>query len=351
MTDKNNGTVNQGTSHLPSLDELNNRFKPQPPKPETPDISKMSESEDKPVTPVTTDAQVSQDYVAPTHSSDTYLSNSQGLSGQELNDPNQIKVTIADKSSPIIVLFGPPSCGKTMTLVRLTRYLRDIGVSVDPVTSFRPSYDDHYTDMCENFSEMVASDDAADSTSSINFMLVRVMINQRTVCQILEAPGEYYFSPDRPNAPFPRYVNNIINSDNRKIWIFMVEPAQTNKRMGEMQRNLYVERINKVASKMRPRDSALFLFNKIDETGFVRSQGNVNIGSAIKEMKDLYPGITSRFRNVNPLTSWFSPEKFSFIPFHTGDYSRTQTGTLTYDQGPDIYPRRLWETIRKFIRG
>ena len=55
-----------------------------------------------------------------------------GLTASEINDPNSIKVTIADPKTPIVVLYGPPSCGKTMTLVRLTRYLNSKGYSVVP---------------------------------------------------------------------------------------------------------------------------------------------------------------------------------------------------------------------------
>ena len=45
-----------------------------------------------------------------------------GLSKEEYEDPNQIRVTIADAKAPLIILFGPPACGKTMTLVRLARW-------------------------------------------------------------------------------------------------------------------------------------------------------------------------------------------------------------------------------------
>ena len=33
----------------------------------------------------------------------------EGLTSEELNDPNKISVTIADKDAPIVVLFGPPA--------------------------------------------------------------------------------------------------------------------------------------------------------------------------------------------------------------------------------------------------
>ena len=64
-----------------------------------------------------------------------------GLTAEELKDPNKISVTIADKDAPIVVLFGPPACGKTMTLVRLTRFLRENGYTITPIRTFRPNYD------------------------------------------------------------------------------------------------------------------------------------------------------------------------------------------------------------------
>ena len=156
-----------------------------------------------------------------------------GMTLEEISDPSKIKVSIADYDTPFVVLFGPPSCGKTMTLVRLARYLRKQTYTVEIVRSFRPAYDNKYKELCDNFDKLIESDEAAKSTADINFMLVKVFYRSKPICQILEAPGEAYFMPSEPNKDFPRYVNAIINHNNRRIWIVLVEPDSTNANMDD----------------------------------------------------------------------------------------------------------------------
>ena len=277
--------------------------------------------------------------------------NTNGLSEEELNDANNINVTIADYKTALIILFGAPSCGKTMTLVRLTRYLQSKGYTVQPETSFRPSYDTNYKTMCDNFDLMINSEDAAQSTSKISFMLVQVMQKGRPLCQILEGPGEYYFNPGDPKAAFPRYVNAIINSNNRKIWAIMLEPDSTNNRMDVEERKNYVNKIHKLKSKIRPQDKIMFVFNKIDETPFVIGPGKINYKETMERAKFLYPNIFVPFANENPITKWFAPNNFDFVAFQTGDFSEAADGTLTFEEGHEVYPRKLWEIIQKRIRG
>lgn len=271
-----------------------------------------------------------------------------GLTKEETKDPNEISITIADQNTPIVVLFGPPSCGKTMTLVRLTRYLRDIGFSVEPVSSFRPSADVHYAKMCREFPGMIGSSDAANSTKNISFMLVRVLDSVgRVKCQILEAPGEYYYNPDDPEEPmadFPRYVNAIKNSSNRKIWCYMVEPKW---QYADQCRN-YVAKIHTLKRTMRPTDKAIFIFNKIDLTPFVITPGQVNIKSARTEIENLYPGIFNPFK-VRGIFG--TSDNFELVPFHTGDYSKKISGGYSFTEGPIEYPTKLWNTIQNLIRG
>ena len=177
-------------------------------------------------------------------------------------------------------------------------------------------------------------------------MLVEVLNNGKSLCQILEAPGEYYFDPLNPHNPFPNYVNTIINSTNRKIWCVFVEPDWEN----DPDRRNYSTRIHQLKKRMRPKDKTIFVFNKIDKTDYVIAPGRINVSQARKNVSDLYPDIFVPFRNMNPITRFFSEWRCDFVPFQTGDFTQSATD-LTYQQGPEEYPAILWNTICKHIRG
>ena len=269
-----------------------------------------------------------------------------GLSEAELSDPKSIRVTISDPNAPLVILFGPPACGKTMTLVRMTRFLQSEGYTVSPIRTFRPSFDANYKEICDNFNQTMNSDDAAESTDRVSFMLVEVIKNGRRICQILEAPGEYYFNPKKPNAPFPSYVNTIISSSNRKVWTIMVEPDW----MDPADRANYVNRIKRLKQNMRSKDSVVFVFNKIDLTNFVHGVGSINTKAAITEVNYQYPGIFVPFQNQNPITKLWKEYNCEFIPFQTGYYTKAVNG-LTYQEGPREYCVKLWKCIMNKITG
>lgn len=270
-----------------------------------------------------------------------------GLSAEELSDANAIRITIDDPNTPIVVLFGPPTSGKTMTLIRLTRYLTQHGYEVTPVRTFRPSFDSHYAKMCDGFNTMVNSDEAAKGTDNISFMLVKVLKKGKPICQILEAPGEGYYLPKADTGNFPKYVNNVINNKNRKIWLFVVEPDW----LDEADRQGYAAKIKKLSTKMHRTDKVIFLCNKIDKTPFVLGSGHTNISEARKHIKNQYAGIFEPFHNENPITRFFSEYSCQFIPFSTGDYNERIDGGISYEAGDDCYPRKLWDTILSIRKG
>lgn len=271
-----------------------------------------------------------------------------GLSELEKQDPNKIIVTISNQKVPLVVLFGPPACGKTMTLVRLTRYLQCEGYIISPIRTFRPASDTNYDDICRNFDVMINSNNAAASTNRVSFMLVDVLNkNGRSLCQILEAPGEHYFDLKEPNKEFPAYVNTIIQSSNRKIWMIMLEPEWEDTQ----DRKNYVTKITRLKSRMRPCDNVVFVYNKIDKTLFVRNIGNVNCEAAIRKTEEEFPNIFKPFENLNPITKFISKYRCEFVPFQTGTYTDTEDGGRTYQEGPREYCAKLWSVLLKKNRG
>ncbi len=275
----------------------------------------------------------------------TVASSTAGLSQTEMQDPNKITVTVSDEKTPLVILFGPPACGKTMTLVRMTRFLKDKkDYTIKPDETFRGAEDEHYAEMCENFNEMITNESAAKSTSRLSFMLVKVFNKSgKPICQILEAPGEYYFDPGKtqPNTQFPTFVNTIINGNYRKIWLFMVEPNWKSYK----DRKGYSNRIAFLKRKMDQKDKVIFVLNKIDmEDQLVIGRGKVNISEARQSVERNYEGIFNPFKNQNPVTKLWKAYNCDFVPFQTGDYVESMDG-LVWQPGTDTYCEALWNCI------
>lgn len=257
------------------------------------------------------------------------------------NNPNSITVSISDKTTPIVVLYGPPQCGKTMTLVRLTRFLKDKGFQVVPDKTFRDSQDKGYNLLCENFNDIISSNDAADSTAAISFMLVKILHKGHPVCQILEAPGEHYFNLGKSSNSYPPYISRIMNSNNRKIWAIMLEPNWENEEI----RRGYVDNIKYLFRKLNGKGKFLFVYNKIDMSNALTKS------DTIKEVADTFPGIFEPFRNMNPISRFWKKYNCDVVRFTTGDYAKVLGGGQTYTPSEDSYPSALWNSLLKYIRG
>ena len=214
---------------------------------------------------------------------------------EEIHDVNNITVTIPDASTPIVVFFGSPASGKTLTLLRMIRFLEQNNYQVVPEALFRPQTDKHYTKMCAGLKDMAYSTYAPGGTDIISFMLVKVLDSiGRPLCQILEAPGEHYFD-GHASLEFPTYINAIRTCMNKKIWVFFVEQDWGSN---QEERNLYAQKICSMQGLISPQDRVVFLFNKADKHRHqYKPNGEPNKQVFFTNIKQQYPGIFARYQN------------------------------------------------------
>ena len=270
-----------------------------------------------------------------------------GLTMDEEKDPNRIQVVISDPA-PVIILFGARASGKTMTLVRLTRWLKANGYQVEPERNFRPSNSEFYRRMCDSFDKNVNSDYAAGRNQVLNFMLVKVMNRYgEPICQILEAPGEHYFDDQFPNREFPLYINKICTIDNPKTWMFIVE---SNWKDASDRQN-YANKIIRMQSIIEPSDRVIFTCHKADLQRALFEAGRPNEKQFFRNIKHQYPGIFSRYENKNPITRLWRKYNFDFVVFSAGLFNETAGGEQSYTPSNDRYPATLWKSIMKTVRG
>lgn len=263
---------------------------------------------------------------------------------QENHTYPQFDFEIVDPYTPIAILYGARGSGKTMTWIRLTRYLEAQGYRVVPDPLFRPSYDKKYTEQCKKFWDI-----CYNAPCNIDYMLLRVMDKRgRSICQLLKLPGEFYFNPSdlQLNCSTSPALEKLINLRNPKIWIFMLELDVWN----DETRTKYVERIRYFVYGERI-CNAILTCPKIDIHQVLFARHNFpEIPKLFKRLKDQYPGIFSLFLNRNPFTRFFKKYTCSLIPFSAGHFDQKEDGRLAYIQGSDIYPKLLCKAIIKAIR-
>lgn len=257
-------------------------------------------------------------------------------------------ITISDEKAPIIMLFGPRSSGKTMALIRLSRYLRKLDYAINTDFIFRSTSD--YHDKCKKFMDDINTDNALPGTAYTDFLLLQVSKKGRTICQFLEAPGEHYFDPSNISANnFPPYMTQIIHAlPNRRIWVFI---AETQWEVSPKTRQAYINRIRSCKNILvNKKDRCVILYNKIDRDEALFENGTILTHAAEIKMRNEYSGLADVFKNTHPITSLFRSYNYEFVPFCTGYYSGISTG-LSYTESNDMYPKLLWKVLYKCIRG
>lgn len=262
----------------------------------------------------------------------------------EIRDVNNIIVTIPDSKTPIVVFFGSQASGKTLTLLRMIRFLEQNNHQVVPEAVFRPQTDRHYAKMCAGLKTMAYSQYAPGGTDIISFMLVKVLDSiGNPICQILEAPGEHYFD-GRATTTFPTYINAIRTSPNRKVWVFFVEQDWGSN---QNERDLYAQKICNMQNLISPADKVVFLFNKSDKFRHqYKPNGEPNMQVFYTNIKNQYPGIFACYQNTGFFSKLlFGANNFNAVCFSSGVFNGTSDGREVWTPEKDWYCSELWKQI------
>lgn len=286
------------------------------------------------------------DTIGPTPS--TAQHNIPGLSEEEILNVNAIQVTIPDTQTPIVVFFGAPSSGKTMALIRMIRWAESHGLTVLPERVFRPAHDKHYQRMCDNLQNLVYSPNAPSGNDIISFMLVKILDDHgRTLCQILEAPGESYFDATNPTADFPTYIQQIINGPNRKKWVFFCEKDWGGTQQVRTEYAMAIRRMQTNINRLGKRSEVVFLFNKADKFPQYYDKSGYPIGNRFfQDISNQYPGIFDNYRNEGLMKVLHGPYAFKALCFSVGSFTMVDEFTKTWIQGDDWYCEQLWKVIK-----
>lgn len=265
-------------------------------------------------------------------------------SEQEIIVPDDISVHIADKKTPLMMLIGPAAVGKTMTMVRLVRFLCEQGYVVLPDRNFRPISDTGYGRLCDNFQELINSAYAANGTGQQDCLLIKIHDNTgRSVLQIVDAAGEFYYN-ESENKSIPPFLSQLFHSSNPIIWLIMVEPYWRDS----AHRYKNVEKIRDLKRMFfRPKDKVILVCNKADKLPFYQNK-IANFSPFLKQIREDYPGLVEMFKNSNPITRCFCKYNCSLVPFSTGLYSQSFNGSMIYTPSSSDFPRSLWKEIRKY---
>lgn len=294
------------------------------------------------------------------HSGRDHVGGKRGYTDMDLKNPNINCGCIEDKDTPLVILFGPKTIGKTMALIRLTQYLRDLNVkkgehyNIRPISNYRPAYDDTYKEYVTGFDDMISSLKAAKSTGAEDYVLVEISENNHSICQIIEAPGEHFFNPNNPEEDFHGYLKTIFNSPNRKIWVFVVSHkwGDDDKECKALANRIAGMKPRNSMSFVRNNDKIIFLCTKVDEWVGVFVNNKPDIEEMKKKIGNKFPGMYAPYENTG-IMRWIRRENFTFVPFSVGSFTEVWDAQgkkflgYQYDQGDDYYPAKLWDAIRK----
>ena len=257
------------------------------------------------------------------------------------------KVKCSNPTTPLLLMFGPVSCGKSMIATRLYCWLRKQGYKACCARDFLDSK--YYNDSCDNFNNRVYSHVVINYPADV--LSLNICDSQNNlICQTIEVPWLFHLDTwsDTPeimiNTPFTSFAKDVFSFANPKIWCIIIDPVRNDIN----DRIEYVKKTHELGPMMSHRDKVIFIYNKVDCTPFCKDFSCADTKAAYKDVEQNYPKIFTHFRKKHWIFGW--RDKFELVPFQTGVYSLALDGGKVFTAGHDNYPKQLWEIILRHLK-
>ena len=262
---------------------------------------------------------------------------------------------IVNQTVPVVVFVGPPSSGKSMILVRLAKYLRNQGFTIQTDSTFLNTQ--KYQRDCEEFKDKLNTNIALRGT--VEFLLIKVFKEGREVAKLLEAPGGDFYTTDPikirdgKNNRIEPYLSTIMTSRNPKSYVVLLDlDSDVCFRNDSRHRDSYSQRFLEYFYPNIDvrRDRIILLYNKIDVTPFGTINGCTDPNGAKADAKIFYQQLFATMR-VRSFGGFVTTDNFVFKTFCTGMFSKETDNNgkkyQTYNVAADIYPQELWKEITR----
>lgn len=262
-------------------------------------------------------------------------------------------------NKPIVVLFGPTCIGKTAILVRLINYLHDNKGYFYSIDLFFHEY--YYKNVPIYEIENRFANLFERPVSEIGGPTIMSMCNihsreNEIICRFLDSPGECLCPLNNNhnihnNVPY-EFLSDLIGSNNKKIWIFLLDPCFTEDLVGK--KLAYIARIKQISQTIGSNDNVIFLVNKYDTVNvkYIEQEGLKGY------INCLYDGILDMAPFTVMTKKWYWPfprkkEHFKIAPFCAFEkqirHRIDGTVSVDYTLSDNSYPEQLWSIINKAI--
>lgn len=280
-------------------------------------------------------------------------------------DVREIRIGTIGRGEPLVFFFGPPNIGKTVSLIRLIRYLSReasprrgyevLGKTFRSDNAYLGTTAPISRGIRDRFIEWVESDsyDRPPGTLGDQFLAVSILDKPQSgnpLCTFVELPGELLFTSNAGGSILgtaPRAINDILkNQDRRKVVLFMM-PLNTQQHE-EMPNDLFVQYCTHVQNLCLntfdpEKDTFAFVIPKADLHKAWVNGNSPDVDSFRKALVD-----SSAFKVV--LDAFVDRRmKISLIPYSAGEEYLGANNAPKFDPSPAVWSKRLWDDINDLI--